>query len=190
MKLTVPTVLAWQFDSVDRIASEISATANEMRSHTSDVRQLVKQSSSSLRGATGEAFRRVIGSENSSYDEVSDLLQDFAQHITSYGRSLEGSVRSVRAIADEVGKSPFDLFLTDDGRVLSRKTEKQIVIEYGQEYSDNVWPAIRTTTDQLTDALRFAMKEIERIDNEAAGKFSDIAEKTKLLVNDIARSRR
>ncbi|MEU7634240.1 hypothetical protein AB0C34_30430 [Nocardia sp. NPDC049220] len=172
MTLTVPTILAWRFDAVDQLIMDIETAAAWLRDEAIHLDVLKRSSEDYFNNLTGDAFRRQVELDGDFHISVSDHLRSVALGLRQNFHQIRENVQKIRDVTEEIKGPRLDLFgfhVTDDGRVLSRRYEKQnlIIRKYDPEYSAIFMADVNEAGTALTLVVQEAMKEIRRINDEA-----------------------
>ncbi|GAA5079929.1 hypothetical protein [Nocardia iowensis] len=159
--VTVPMVLSWNFDAVQRVLTAMTMASTLMKAIVSGVQQRVEHSvdffdsSAATYARNRAAFEQQIGLREG--DEFSAA----ARKAEDYFRQIERNAARIRTAAEKAASLPWDLSIAPDGAVRSGKADNDIMQEYGAEFGLQALAMKYEAIYELEYEIRTALAEIE-----------------------------
>ncbi|WP_280382373.1 DUF6973 domain-containing protein [Nocardia wallacei] len=174
--LTVPTVLSWDLSPAKATATTISTVSQAVDQEAKGAADKVDRSRDYFEGEAGDAARTRAITDRDTTFTTADVLEEMGKMCLSLAEDIADNIDTIRDKKAEAEESRWDLFVADDGEVLSHKSNWETSKEYFPFGSAAV-AAKELTTHQLTSAIQGALDNIQVADQEGAEKFVRLLEK-------------
>ncbi|WP_330253708.1 hypothetical protein OG874_03635 [Nocardia sp. NBC_00565] len=174
--LRISQVLAWNLNPADDLALSLSRVAEEIEAEVEAAASALAGSYEYFNTESGESARQRAQDDRKDALTTVDIYQELSGVIASTTAVFEGMILLIRAAIKEVEGSEWDLFYTDDGEVMSWKSNWEWMKKYW--WSPGTAIAHKELEEaRLTGGLRVCLNRIQEADLMAEGTIQGVLEK-------------
>ncbi|WP_157171813.1 DUF6973 domain-containing protein [Nocardia higoensis] len=161
------TVLGWDLRYFGQCIDIMLAAANTLETEAGGAGGKVEQSESYFESVAGDASRKRGADDKSDALATAAVLEALGNSLKFYAGELESNISTIREQKKQAEDSIWDLYVTEDGHVISRKSNWETYNDYGLFGSAAV-AAKEFWTRRYDNLISAALTWIQRVDQEGA----------------------
>lgn len=165
--LTVSTVLGWDLQYLGSCVDIMRAVAGALDTEAGGAGGKVEQSESYFESVAGDASRKRGAEDKSDALTTSDVLETLASSLRLYADELVSNISTIREQKKEAEDSVWDLYVTEDGHVKSRKSNWETLKDFGP-FGGGAVAAKEFWTRRYDNLISAALTWVQRVDQEGA----------------------
>ncbi|MFD6388931.1 DUF6973 domain-containing protein [Nocardia sp. NPDC060259] len=166
-QLTVPVVLKWDLRYLKQCVTIMRETATSIDTEASGAGQKNAQSEPFFAGQAGDVSRTRGADDKFDTIATSDVLENLADSLDLYVGELETNINTIREQKRQAESSTWDLYVTDDGHVKSRKSNWETMLE-NPLFGAAAVAAKEFWTTRYDNLISAALTWVQRVDQEGA----------------------
>ncbi|UAK33389.1 wnt family protein [Nocardia asteroides] len=174
--LTITEVLSWNLQAAKETAAKVLSAAQSIDQEATAAEGKIGRSQDYFDSAAGDAARVRGRKDRDETFGTADVLEEMGTMIRALSDDIEANIRTIREKMEEVEDSRWNLFVQEDGEVLSHDSNW----ETSNKYFPFGGPAVAAkelAITLLSSAIQGALRNIQRDDQEGAEKFVRLIEK-------------
>ncbi|MGW0247900.1 DUF6973 domain-containing protein [Nocardia goodfellowii] len=163
--LTIPTVLSWDLGYLSQCVTIMLETAKAVDTEAVAAGLKNEQSEPYFSSVAGDSSRKRGGEDKADAVTTSDVIEEMGNSLKLYVGELESNIATIREQKKEAEDSVWDLFVTDDGHVKSRKSNAETYKEYFP-FGEAAVLAKEFWTRRYDNKISAALTWVQRVDQE------------------------
>ncbi|GGK49915.1 DUF6973 domain-containing protein [Nocardia camponoti] len=165
--LTVPVVLAWETNYLSDCVGIMLETAKAIDTEAIAAAGKVERSTAYFASEAGNTSRQRGAADKIDTLKSADVLEALATSLRTYVAEFDSNIKIIREQKKEAEESVWDLYVTDDGQVKSRKSNWETGLEYGS-FGAGAIAAKEFWMTRYQNLISAALTWIKRVDQEGA----------------------
>ncbi|WP_454198513.1 DUF6973 domain-containing protein [Nocardia sp. Marseille-Q1738] len=173
--LKITDVLGWNIQPAKDTAAKVLAAAKDVEQEATAAENKIDRSRDYYDSDAGEAARVRGRKDRDETFSTADVLEAMGKMISSLSDDIEANIRTIREKKKEAEDSRWNLFVQEDGEVLSHDSNWETTKKYFP-FGGPAVAAKELQITQLSSAIQGALRNIQRDDQEGAEKFVRLIE--------------
>jgi hypothetical protein len=174
--LTITDVLSWNLRYARETATKVLTAAQGVDQEATAAENKIGRSQDYFDSEAGDAARVRGRTDRDESISTADVLEEMSKMISALSDDIDANIRTIREKKKEAEDSRWNLFVQEDGEVLSHDSNW----ETAEKYFPFGGPAVAAkelAITLLSSAIQGALRNIQRDDQEGAENFVRLVEK-------------
>ncbi|WP_141808357.1 DUF6973 domain-containing protein [Nocardia bhagyanarayanae] len=175
-------MLSWDLRYLGQCVDIMLETAKVIDTEAAAAGGKIEQSEPYFASAAGNASRTRGAADKSDALTTSDVIEEMGKSLRLYVGELESNIAEIREQKKEAEDSIWDLFVTDDGHVKSRKSNWETYKDYFP-FGEAAIAAKEFWTRRYDNLISAALTWVQRVDQEGTelyiGKIENLSDRVK-----------
>ncbi|WP_051023072.1 DUF6973 domain-containing protein [Nocardia pneumoniae] len=174
--LKVSQVLKWNLEAAKTTAASVLSTALGVEQEATSAESKIDRSRDYYESEAGDSVRSRSRKDRDECITTADVLEEMGKMIRSLTDDIEANIQTIRDKKKEAEDSRWNLFVQEDGEVLSHDSNWETSKKYFP-FGGAAVAAKELTITLLSSAIQGALRNIQRDDQEGAEQFVRLIEK-------------